>query len=107
MVLGAQRAVGLLDGRWTIDLLYVLARGRRRYAELYFELGNVSKKSLTATLRRLEQTGLVSRDVISEVPAHVEYALTPLGWSITDPVLALYEWTAANLGPEAASRRAA
>jgi DNA-binding HxlR family transcriptional regulator len=32
------------------------------------------------------------------VPARVEYALTPLGWSITEPLVALAEWAEENYG---------
>jgi DNA-binding HxlR family transcriptional regulator len=47
---------------------------------------------LSATLRRLECHGLVAREVYAEVPVRVEYALTPLGWQLTEPLMALYEW---------------
>jgi DNA-binding HxlR family transcriptional regulator len=30
----------------------------------------------------------------------VEYSLSPLGWSITGPLLAMYEWAADNLRRE-------
>ncbi|MEV6925227.1 helix-turn-helix domain-containing protein [Dactylosporangium sp. NPDC051485] len=47
---------------------------------------------LTKTLRDLERDGLVARSVHAEVPPRVQYALTPLGWTLLDPVAALTRW---------------
>ena len=73
-------------------MLYLLANGTRRYSEVFYEVGEISKKTLTQTLRGLERDGLISREVYAEVPPKVEYSLTPLGWSITGPLMAMYEW---------------
>jgi DNA-binding HxlR family transcriptional regulator len=101
MVAGTHRALGMLSGRWAVDVLYLLAAGRRRYSEVYYEVGEVSKKALTTTLRRLERDGLVARHVTSHSPLRVEYSLTPLGWSLTEPLMTLYEWSAQHLDDEA------
>jgi DNA-binding HxlR family transcriptional regulator len=52
----------------------------------------VSKKVMTDTLRALERDGLVARRIYAEVPVRVEYSLTPLGWTMTEPLIALSEW---------------
>jgi DNA-binding HxlR family transcriptional regulator len=97
MVQQTHRALDMLTGRWGIDVLYLLAGGRRRYSEVYYEVGAISKKALTSTLRRLERDELVARHVCDDSPLRVEYSLTPLGWSITQPLMALYEWAEDNL----------
>jgi DNA-binding HxlR family transcriptional regulator len=94
MVRGTRRAVSLLAGKWSVEVLYLLASGTRRYSEVLYEVGEISKKTLTQTLRGLERHGLVSRRAYPEVPPRVEYSLTPLGWSLTGPLMALYEWSA-------------
>src|SRR5262249_38604706 len=58
----------LLSSKWKVDLLYLLARGVRRYSRLYDNLRGASKKMLTDSLRSLERDGLVSRQVYAEVP---------------------------------------
>src|SRR5262249_8312075 len=73
-------------------LLYLLARGVRRYSRLYDNLRGASKKMLTDTLRSLERDGLVDRNVFPEVPVRVEYSLTTLGWSATQLLVALADW---------------
>jgi DNA-binding HxlR family transcriptional regulator len=97
MVRGTRRALSLLAGKWSVEVLYLLASGTRRYSEVLYEVGEVSKKTLTQTLRALERQGLVGRRAYPEVPPRVEYSLTPLGWSLTGPLMALYEWSAENL----------
>jgi DNA-binding HxlR family transcriptional regulator len=82
----------LLSSKWKVDLLYLLARGVRRYSRLYDNLRGASKKMLTDSLRSLERDGLVDRHVYAEVPVRVEYSLTVLGWSTTELLIALADW---------------
>jgi len=97
MIAGTRAVLGLLDGKWTVAVLYLLASGKRRYSEIYYEVGEISKKMLTRTLRQLETHGLVERTVYPEVPPRVEYSLTLRGWSITEPLMGMYEWAAQHL----------
>ena len=60
--------------------------GRKRYAELRREIGGISQKMLTQTLRSLERDGLVLRKVHPVVPPKVEYSLTRLGRTLIDPL---------------------
>jgi DNA-binding HxlR family transcriptional regulator len=97
MIHGTRAVLELLAAKWSVDILYLLATGTRRYSEVLYEVGEISKKTLTQTLRTLERDGLVARRVLPEVPARVEYSLTPLGWSLTEPLMAMYEWSARHL----------
>ena len=60
---------------------------------------------LTQTLRSMERDGLVTRTVIDIVPPHVEYALTPLGRTLIDPLTAICRWAMDHL-PELQEARA-
>ena len=93
MIAGTHAVLDLLAGRWTVDIVYLLAGGTRRYSEIFYEVGEISKKTLTETLRRLEANGLVARHAFADVPVRVEYSLAPLGWSLTRVLMALYEWS--------------
>lgn len=104
MVNGTRLVVGLISGRWSVGVLYLLAGGTKRFSELFYEVGEVSKKALTYTLRGLERDGLVQRRTYAEVPARVEYSLTALGWSITGVLMGMYEW-AAQHEPQVANAR--
>ena len=96
----------LLSSKWKVDLLYLLARGVRRYSRLYDNLRGASKKMLTDSLRSLERDGLVERQVYAEVPVRVEYSLTALGWSATELLVSLADWADEHMGDivEARSR---
>jgi DNA-binding HxlR family transcriptional regulator len=104
MIRGTRSVLDLLAGKWSVDVLYLLANGTRRYSEVFYEVGEISKKTLTQTLRALERDGLIARRVYPEVPARVEYSLTALGWSLTGPLMAMYEWAAENLHSVEAAR---
>jgi DNA-binding HxlR family transcriptional regulator len=104
MIHGTRTVLELVGGKWNVDVLYLLANGTRRYSEVFYEVGEISKKTLTQTLRALERDGLVARRVYAEVPPKVEYSLTPLGWSLTGPLMAMYEWATEHLPDIAAAR---
>jgi DNA-binding HxlR family transcriptional regulator len=105
MIRGTRAVVDLLAGKWSVDVLYLLANGTRRYSEVFYEVGEISKKTLTQTLRTLERDGLIARRVYAELPARVEYSLTALGWSLTEPLMAMYEWAATHLQDVDTARR--
>ena len=86
----------LLRGKWKVHLIFLMARGVHRHCRLLDCLPGASKKMMTDTLRSLERDGLVTRTIYAEVPLRVEYALSPLGWTITEPLMALAEWHDAN-----------
>ena len=77
-----ERAMEVLDGKWTILILWELFEGVKRFGELRRELQPISPKTLTDRLRVLEEQGIVKRTMYSEVPLHVEYELTARGQSI-------------------------
>jgi DNA-binding HxlR family transcriptional regulator len=96
-------AVGLIAGKWRVEVLYLLAARVRRHGRLQDHL-LVSKKVLSETLKSLERDGLVRRRVFADTPPRVEYSLTPLGRSLTGPLLALSEWADEHAGTVHAAR---
>jgi DNA-binding HxlR family transcriptional regulator len=97
-------ALDVLHGKWKVHLLFFMARGIHRHSRLLDCLAGASKKVMIDTLRALERDGLVDRRVCAEVPARVEYCLTPLGWTITAPLVALSEWAETHSGEVATAR---
>ncbi|QMU76692.1 helix-turn-helix transcriptional regulator [Streptacidiphilus sp. PB12-B1b] len=93
----------LLANKWSALAIGALEEGPRRFGELQRTLQGVSPKVLTQTLRRLEDSALLTRTVYPAVPLHVEYALTPLGRSAAVPLGLLRSWVEENLDRTAAA----
>ncbi len=88
----------VLAEKWALLLIHTLADGPARTAELRRRIGGISDKMLIQTLRRLERNGFVARRAYPEVPPRVEYSLTPLGASLSEPITTLDRWVERNLG---------
>lgn len=82
----------LVANKWSALAIGALAEGTLRFGALQRRLEGVSPKVLTATLRRLEDFGLVHREVLPAVPLHVEYSLTEFGSSAVELVFGMREW---------------
>jgi DNA-binding HxlR family transcriptional regulator len=87
------RAIGEVLGRvgdkWSVLVVTRLGDGPKRFNELKRSIGGISQRMLTLTLRGLERDGLVTRTVFPTIPPRVDYALTPLGRDLLQPVSAL------------------
>ena len=94
-----------IGDKWTVLVLGELAKhGACCFTELRKRLSGVSEKMLTQTLRALERDGLVRRTVYPVVPVRVEYALTPLGETLREPLKALTEWSTRHIAEVLAAR---
>lgn len=82
----------LISNKWKVLILRDLLSGTKRFGELKKSIGNVSQKVLTAQLRQMEEIGLLIRTVYPEVPPHVEYTLTELGYSLKPVLDAMWSW---------------
>ncbi|MEV6108178.1 helix-turn-helix domain-containing protein [Streptomyces sp. NPDC051940] len=79
--------------KWAPLILRCLEDGPRRFSELKVPLHGITAKSLTQSLRRLEQSGFVVREEYGTTPRRVEYALTALGRGLLGPLDAACAWT--------------
>lgn len=83
--------------KWTVLVMILLESETKRFSNLQREIGGISQKMLTQTLRGLERDGLVSRKVHATVPPKVEYTLTPLGHTLKDLLYAVKTWSETNI----------
>jgi DNA-binding HxlR family transcriptional regulator len=91
-----RQTLDLIADKWVVAALYVLSHGTKRYGELQREIGDISQRMLTRTLRDLERNGLVERKVYPVVPPMVEYSLTPLGKTLNQVLKSLCNWSTTN-----------
>jgi DNA-binding HxlR family transcriptional regulator len=92
----ARTTLSLVADTWSVVVVFALRDGPNRYGTLLTRIGGVSKKMLTQTLHKLAANGLVERRTIRSAPPGTEYALTPLGQSLLEPVIALSRWAERN-----------
>ena len=101
-----RRVLDLVGDKWSLLVIALLGGGPRRFTELKREIGSVSNRMLTLTLRQLERNGLVRRTVYPVVPPRVEYQLTALGQTLWDAIQPVAAWTVAHHPALAAARAA-
>ena len=82
----------LIGSKWKVLILRDLMPGTKRFGELKKSIGHVTQKVLTAQLREMEASGLLTREVYAEVPPRVEYALSDLGESMRPIMDAMESW---------------
>lgn len=81
-----------IGDKWSLAVISVLVAGPVRFTEIQRRVDGISHRLLTKTLRELQRDGLVSRTAHAEIPPRVEYALTPLGQALLEPIEALVQW---------------
>ncbi len=100
----SRQALDRIADKWTSLIVYALLDRPLRHGELKRVIQGISQKMLTQTLRSMERDGLVQRTVIDNIPPHVEYALTPLGKTLSDPLVAVCRWAMAHVAEMQAAR---
>lgn len=91
--------------KWTVLLLILLARRSWRFNELRREIGGLTQKMASQTLKGLERDGLVKRKVTPTVPVTVEYSITPLGRTLSDTVDNLRIWAEQHMSDVAKAQK--
>ncbi len=84
------------SSKWNLTVVLHLRRDTRRFSELQREIGTISQKALTASLRTLERDGFLLRTSYATIPPRVEYALTELGIEALKAFEAFEHFAAAN-----------
>ena len=90
-----RQVVSRFGDKWSLLVLFLLNRsdtGVMRFNEMRRFMTDCSQKMLSQTLKNLEQSHLVHREVYPEVPPRVEYSLTETGRSLMPALTALIDW---------------
>jgi DNA-binding HxlR family transcriptional regulator len=96
-------ALDRIGDRWIALIVGLLETGPRRFGEIRDAMG-ITPKVLTQTLRTLERDGLLTRTAYPEIPPRVEYALTPLGLTLREPLAAIRDWAEMHIHEIIAAR---
>jgi DNA-binding HxlR family transcriptional regulator len=82
----------ILGAKWAFLVLEALLQGPQRFNQLQRNVAIVKTQSLTDTLRHLESSGLVHREVFPTVPVTVEYSLTEKGADFQAALMEMEKW---------------
>jgi DNA-binding HxlR family transcriptional regulator len=85
-----------IGDKWTVYIVKLLSGGPMRFNEIRREVPAISQRMLSLTLRGLERDGLVKRTVTPSIPPRVDYELTPMGVTLTEPLKSVASWAIAN-----------
>lgn len=88
-----EKALHVLDGKWSFLIIKNLFDGTKRFGELRKALHNISPKTLTIRLRELEEHGVIHRKVYPTIPPAVEYSLTEKGQDLKAMITEMMIWS--------------
>lgn len=89
-----EKALEVLDGKWTFLIIRDLFDGVKRFGELRKSLVGISPKTLSVRLKELEKKDIVKRTAYPTIPPTVEYTLTVKGNSLRPIIIAMKLWGA-------------
>lgn len=88
-----QGIIDVVSKKWAICIVNHLGRAKSlRYNEIKNQIGVISPKTLSDTLKVLEKEGLITRKVYPETPPRVDYSLTIKGSELKTALLPLLQW---------------
>lgn len=94
------RAMAILGGRWTQEIVRALLGGATRFSEITAAIPGLSDRLLSERLKGLEAEGVVTRTVVPDKPVRVEYRLTDKGNDLAAVVSALARWAETWVEPD-------
>lgn len=93
---------GLLDvvaKKWALLIIALLGNeGEKGFNEIKAELGRISPRPLSETLKNLERLGLISKTILPTSPPTTKYSLTPDGWELRGHLIPLLLWVSERGG---------
>jgi len=100
------RTLDIIGERWTILILRdLLLEGSRKFQDFERSLAGISPNTLSARLKRLEESGVVERRFYEQHPPRAEYLLTAKGRALGPVLKALLDWGRSHTPPPRPFRR--
>lgn len=94
-------SVGVIGTEWRLAIIHRLLEGPQRFSEILKSNSRLNAKTLSATLKYLENQGVVQRHVVSTRPFSVTYSLTEMGLGLAPVARELRAWGERWLLPRA------
>ena len=88
----------ILGHKWVpVITFHVGDKGETRFNELKEEIGSITNKTLSENLERMQERGIINREVKDEKPVKITYSLTDFGEKLLPLVEEMIEWGRSNL----------
>ncbi|MCR4695060.1 MAG: helix-turn-helix transcriptional regulator [Pseudobutyrivibrio sp.] len=95
---GLKKIIDIIGGKWKILILcYIHAKEIGRFNEMKREIFGITNTMLSASLKEMEDDGLILRTQYNEMPVRVEYELTDKAKTMIPILLELKDWGEKNL----------
>jgi DNA-binding HxlR family transcriptional regulator len=79
----------IMGEKWTLPLIRQLMLGPKRFSDLEKELPGISSRTLTQRLQKLDQIGVLYKEVTSISPLRTDFKLTPMGQDLSEIINAI------------------
>ena len=100
------RTLDIIGERWTILILRdLVVGGPQKFQDFQQSLAGISPNTLSARLKRLEESGVVERRFYEQHPPRAEYLLTAKGRALGPVLKALLDWGRSHTPPPRLFRR--
>ena len=87
--------IDVISKKWALLIINAIGNyGNLRFNKLMEELRGISPKTLSDTLKQLQEEGLLKRESFAEIPPRMEYSLTKDGEGLREAVIPLLKWAA-------------
>jgi len=100
----ASEVLGRVGDKWSLQVIFTLGGGTRRFTDLKRGIEGISQRMLTVTLRGLERDGIITRTMHPVIPPRVDYELTAMGRTLLDAAGTMIRWAHAHLDEIEAAR---
>ncbi len=87
-----EKTMKVIGGKWKFIIIRDLFYGPKRFGELQRSSNGISPRTLSMRLKELEEDGIITRTIYSEIPPHVEYSLTDKGQTLRPIFETMKEW---------------
>lgn len=91
------KSLDVIGDRWTLLIVRDLLRGKQRFKDLQASLAGIAPNLLSDRLKKLEEAGLIVRQMFRQIPPRVEYDLTDKGRALEKVLQSLAQFGMINL----------
>ncbi len=86
-------ALSMIGGKWKLRIICTLyVDGTQRYNDILKKTTGITNTMLAASLKELEEDGIVTRTQYAQIPPKVEYSLTGRGRELWPILHRLAHW---------------